>query len=52
MSTRGRWLGNAAVAARVAADRGDLWLPGSLGAIAYLAWLPLAPHRCVPAADE
>jgi hypothetical protein len=41
MSTRGRWLGNAAIAARVAADRGHLWLPGSLGAIAYLAWLPL-----------
>ena len=41
MSTQGRWLGNAAVAARVAADRGDLWLPGSLGALTYLAWLPL-----------
>lgn len=41
MSPHGRWLGNAAVAARVAADRGDLWLPGALGALAYLAWLPL-----------
>jgi len=41
MSPHGRWLGNAAVAARVAADRGDLWLPGALGALTYLAWLPL-----------
>lgn len=41
MSTQGSWLGNAAVAARVAADRGDLWLPGALGALTYLAWLPL-----------
>lgn len=41
MSPHGRWLGNAAVAARVAADRGDLWLPGTLGALTYLAWLPL-----------
>lgn len=41
MSTQGRWLDNAAVAARVAADRGHLWLPGALGALTYLAWLPL-----------
>lgn len=41
MSRQGTWLGNAAVAARLAADRGDLWLPGALGACTYLAWLPL-----------
>jgi hypothetical protein len=41
MRSQGRWLGNAAVAARLAADRGDLWLPGALGALTYLAWLPL-----------
>jgi hypothetical protein len=41
MSTQGSWLRNATVAARVAADRGDLWLPGALGALTYLAWLPL-----------
>jgi hypothetical protein len=35
------WLRNAGTAARVAADRGDLWLPGTLGALSYLAWLPL-----------
>ncbi|MBA3688866.1 MAG: hypothetical protein H0W81_08570 [Chloroflexi bacterium] len=41
MSTRGSWSRNAAVAARLAANRGDLWLPGTLGALTYLAWLPL-----------
>jgi hypothetical protein len=41
MSAHGGWLRNAALAARVAADRGDLWLPGALGALTYLAWLPL-----------
>jgi hypothetical protein len=41
MSTRDSWLRNASVAARLAADRGDLWLPGALGALTYLAWLPL-----------
>jgi hypothetical protein len=35
------WLRNAAAAARLAADRGDLWLAGALGALGYLAWLPL-----------
>jgi len=40
--TRGRgWLGNAAHAASVAAGRTDAWLPGSLCALGYLAWLPL-----------
>ncbi|MEO8638644.1 MAG: hypothetical protein ABI458_01865 [Chloroflexota bacterium] len=38
---QGSWSRNAVVAARVAADRGDLWLPGALGALTYLAWLPL-----------
>lgn len=41
MSGSGGWLGNAGAAARIAADRGDLWLPGALGALTYLAWLPL-----------
>lgn len=41
MSGSGGWFSNAGTAARVAADRGDLWLPGALGALSYLAWLPL-----------
>lgn len=41
MSDPGGWLRNAAVAARLAGDRPDLWLPGALGSLAYLAWLPL-----------
>jgi len=41
MSERDGWLGRAAEAARIAADRGDLWLPGALGSLPYLAWLPL-----------
>jgi hypothetical protein len=41
MSGQVGWLRSAGVAARVAADRGDLWLPGTLGALTYLAWLPL-----------
>jgi hypothetical protein len=41
VAERGSFLGNAASAARLAADRGDLWLPGALGALPYLAWLPL-----------
>ena len=41
MSGPGGWLRNACAAARVAADRGYLWLPGALGALTYLAWLPL-----------
>lgn len=35
------WLDNAKAAARLVADRGDLWLPGALGALPYLGWLPL-----------
>jgi hypothetical protein len=35
------WLRHASVAARLAGGRPDLWLPGSLGALSYLAWLPL-----------
>jgi hypothetical protein len=41
MNGRVGWLRSAGLAARVAADRGDLWLPGTLGALTYLAWLPL-----------
>lgn len=41
MSDGARWLGNAAAAGRLAADRGDLWLAGALGALGYVAWLPL-----------
>jgi len=41
MSRRAGWLQTAGIAARVATDRGDLWLPGALGALTYLAWLPL-----------
>jgi len=41
MSGPGGWLRNAGAAARIAADRGDLWLPGALGALTYFAWLPL-----------
>jgi len=41
MNGRAAWLRSAGLAARVAADRGDLWLPGTLGALTYLAWLPL-----------
>ena len=41
MNGPGSWLRNAAVAARLAGDRPDLWLPGALGSLAYLAWLPL-----------
>jgi len=41
MSSSDTWLRNAGASARIAADRGDLWLPGALGALTYLAWLPL-----------
>ena len=41
MRTHEGWLRNASVAARLTANRGDLWLPGALGALTYLAWLPL-----------
>lgn len=35
------WLTNGAAAARLAADRPDLWLAGTLGWLVYLGWLPL-----------
>ena len=41
MSAPRTWLDNAATAARVAGSRGDLWLPGALGALPWLGWLPL-----------
>ena len=41
MSDGSRWLRNAAAAARLAGDRSDLWLAGALGALGYVAWLPL-----------
>jgi hypothetical protein len=44
----GSFLRHAAVAARIAADRGDLWLPGALGALPYLAWLPLVLTVAAP----
>jgi hypothetical protein len=37
----GGWLRRATAAARLARERPDLWLPGSLGALSYLAWVPL-----------
>jgi hypothetical protein len=43
-----RWTVAATAAARTAADRADLWLPGALGAIGYLAWLPLLVTVAVP----
>lgn len=41
MSDGSQWIGNAGAAARLAGDRGDLWLAGALGALGYVAWLPL-----------
>lgn len=43
-----RFLAGAATAGRVAADRAELWLPGALGAVGYLAWLPLLLTVAVP----
>lgn len=37
----GDWLRRGASAARVASVRSDLWLPGALGWMVYLGWLPL-----------
>lgn len=34
------WLGNARRAAAFAADQVELWLPGTLAALAFLGWLP------------
>jgi hypothetical protein len=41
VSDGSRWLPNAVAAARLAGDRGDLWPAGALGALGYVAWLPL-----------
>jgi len=41
MSVPRSWLENGAAAVRVAASKGDLWLPGALGALPWLGWLPL-----------
>lgn len=41
MTQRRGWLGNGVAAAQMAGERGDLWLPGALAALGYLAWLPL-----------
>lgn len=35
------WLVRAGLAARLAGNRADLWIPGAASALAYLAWLPL-----------
>lgn len=35
------WLAAARRSARLAADRAELWLPGSLAALAFLGWVPL-----------
>jgi hypothetical protein len=34
------WLQRAGLAARIAADHGELWLPGALAWVAFLGWLP------------
>jgi len=35
------WMVRAGLAARLAGNRADLWIPGAASALAYLAWLPL-----------
>jgi hypothetical protein len=35
------WLGHAAQAGQLVADRAGLWIPGAIGSLAYIAWLPL-----------
>ena len=35
------WLRRAGAAWRLVSDRADLWLPGALGHLAFLGWLPL-----------
>jgi len=35
------WMVRAGLAARQAGNRADLWIPGAVSALAYLAWLPL-----------
>ena len=41
MTAAAGWLGRAAEAGRLAADRAELWVPGAIGSLAYIAWLPL-----------
>ncbi|MDQ2853843.1 MAG: hypothetical protein M3R32_03190 [Chloroflexota bacterium] len=41
MSGPGQWLARGAATGNAAADRTDQWLGGSIGALSYLAWLPL-----------
>ncbi|MDP9250875.1 MAG: hypothetical protein M3O78_05855 [Chloroflexota bacterium] len=41
MTAAAGWLGRAAQAGRLAADRAELWIPGAIGSLAYIAWLPL-----------
>ena len=53
MSGSDDWLRHAAAAERLVSNRADLWLPGSLGAIGYLAWLPLVlTVAAVPRASD
>ena len=41
MNEVGAWLGDALVAARLVRHRPGLWAAGALGALGYLAWIPL-----------
>lgn len=41
MSPLAGWMVRAGLAARLAGNRPDLWIPGAVSALAYLAWLPL-----------
>jgi hypothetical protein len=41
MTTAAAWFGRAAQAGRLVADRVELWIPGAIGSLAYIAWLPL-----------
>ena len=34
------WLARAGIAARLAADHGELWVPAALAWVAFLGWLP------------
>ena len=41
MTALAGWMVRAGLAARLAGNRADLWIPGAASALAYLAWLPL-----------
>ena len=47
---RGFWR-SAGLAARIAGERSDLWIPGALASVAFLGWLPfvgaVVPLRAV-----